>query len=59
MARLHTILADCQFCQMKGLICHCCGDSALNPTIYPNLVTFDGRKGDTWYYAEIGVFGQP
>jgi hypothetical protein len=38
---------------------NCCSGSSLNPTIYPNLVTFFGRKGDTWYYAEIGVFGQP
>ena len=38
---------------------NCCSASSLNPTIYPNLVTYYGRKGDTWYYAEIGVFGQP
>ena len=38
---------------------NCCSASSLNPTIYPNLVTFFGRKGETWYYAEIGVFGQP
>jgi hypothetical protein len=37
----------------------CCSASSLNPRIYPNLVTYYGRKGDTWYYAEIGVFDQP
>jgi hypothetical protein len=35
---------------------NCCSASTLNPTIYPNLVTYFGRRGDTWYYAEIGVF---
>jgi hypothetical protein len=35
---------------------NCCSASSLNPTIYPSLVTYFGRKGDTWYYAEIGVF---
>jgi len=38
---------------------NCCSAATLNPRIYPNLVTFFGRKGDTWYYAEIGVFSQP
>jgi hypothetical protein len=38
---------------------NCCGESSLNPKIYPNLVTFLGRKGDAWYYTEIGVFSQP
>jgi len=38
---------------------NCCSAATLNPRIYPNLVTFFGRKGDTWYYGEIGVFGQP
>ncbi len=38
---------------------NCCGESSLNPKIYPNLVAFFGRKGQAWYYTEIGVFGQP
>ncbi len=38
---------------------NCCGESSLNPKIYPNLVTLFGRKGQDWYYTEIGVFGQP
>jgi hypothetical protein len=38
---------------------NCCGESSLNPKIYPNLVAFLGRKGEAWFYAEIGVFGQP
>jgi len=38
---------------------NCCSASTLNPKIYPNLVTYLGRRGDTWYYAEIGVFGWP
>lgn len=37
---------------------NCCSAASLNPRSYPNLVTFFGRKGDTWYYDEIGVFGQ-
>ncbi len=37
----------------------CCSAAALNPLMYQNMVTFFARKGETWYYAEIGVFGQP
>jgi hypothetical protein len=38
---------------------NCCSASALNPRSHPNLVTYYGRKGEAWYYGEIGVFGQP
>jgi len=38
---------------------NCCSAATLNPRIYLSLVTFLGRKGDTWYYGEIGVFSQP
>lgn len=38
---------------------NCCSAATLNPRRYPNLVTFYGRKGETWYYGEIGVFAQP
>ena len=37
----------------------CCSASSLNPWIYKNMVDFFGRKGETWYFAEIGVFDQP
>lgn len=37
----------------------CCSAATLNPSIFQNMVAFFGRKGETWYYAEIGVFGQP
>jgi hypothetical protein len=33
----------------------CCSAGAFNPEAHPNLVTFYGRKGDTWYYGEIAV----
>jgi len=36
----------------------CCSASSLNPLTTPNMVAFFARKGDTWYYVEIGVFGQ-
>jgi hypothetical protein len=38
---------------------NCCSASSLNPRAHPNLVTFYGRRGDTWSYGEIGVFDQP
>jgi hypothetical protein len=37
----------------------CCSAATLNPFMFQNMVTFFARKGETWYYAEIGVFGQP
>jgi len=37
----------------------CCSAASLNPLIFQNMVAFFAREGDTWYYAEIGVFDQP
>jgi hypothetical protein len=37
----------------------CCSGATLNPSIFQNMVAFFARKDETWYYAEIGVFGQP
>ena len=37
----------------------CCSGATLNPSMFQNMVAFFARKGETWYYAEIGVFGQP
>jgi hypothetical protein len=36
----------------------CCSAAALNPRVAQNMVAFFARKGSTWYYVEIGVFGQ-
>jgi hypothetical protein len=36
----------------------CCSAASLNPLTTPNMVAFFARKGSTWYYVEIGVFGQ-
>jgi hypothetical protein len=36
----------------------CCSAATLNPRVYQNMVAFFARKGDTWYYVEIGVFDQ-
>ncbi|MBI4732016.1 MAG: hypothetical protein HY781_07815 [Chloroflexi bacterium] len=38
---------------------NCCGYATLNPSMFQNMVAFFVRKGETWYYAEIGVFSQP
>ncbi len=37
----------------------CCSAATLNPYVFQNMVTFFARKGETWYYGEIGVFDQP
>jgi hypothetical protein len=36
----------------------CCSAATLNPRVAQNMVAFFARKGSTWYYVEIGVFGQ-
>jgi hypothetical protein len=35
----------------------CCSAATLNPRVAQNMVAFFARKGSTWYYVEIGVFG--
>ena len=35
----------------------CCSAATLNPHMSQNMVAFFAQRGDTWYYAEIGVFG--
>jgi hypothetical protein len=35
----------------------CCNAATLNPRVAQNMVAFFARKGSTWYYVEIGVFG--
>jgi hypothetical protein len=37
----------------------CCSGATLNPRVAQNMVAYFARKGNTWYYVEIGVFGQP
>jgi hypothetical protein len=37
----------------------CCSAATLNPSMFQNMVAFFAREGEMWYYAEIGVFGQP
>ena len=37
----------------------CCSAGALNPMMYQNRITFFARRGEVWYYAEIGVFEKP
>ncbi len=37
----------------------CCSAATLNPKVAQNMVAFFARKGSTWYYIEIGVFGSP
>lgn len=37
----------------------CCSAATLNPSMFQNMVAFFARKGETWYYAEIGVFNLP
>ncbi len=34
----------------------CCSAATLNPQTYRNMVAFYARKGEAWYYVEIGVF---
>jgi hypothetical protein len=36
----------------------CCSAATLNPRVSQNMVSFFARKDNTWYYVEIGVFGQ-
>jgi hypothetical protein len=38
---------------------NCCSAATLNPAMVQNMIAFFTRKGETWYYAEIGVFNQP
>ena len=35
----------------------CCSASVLNPLHAYNMTAFFARRGGTWYYVEIGVFG--
>lgn len=34
----------------------CCSPAELNPRQFQNMVSFFARKGETWYYMEIGVY---
>lgn len=34
----------------------CCSSAELNPWQSQNMVSFFARKGETWYYVEIGVY---
>jgi len=34
----------------------CCSGAEMNPAGGPNWVSFLGRRGDTWYYTEIGSY---
>lgn len=34
----------------------CCSAAEVNPRAAQNMVAFFARKGDVWYYVEIGVF---
>ncbi len=34
----------------------CCSAAAMNPTAAPNWVGFFGRRGEDWFYTEIGIF---
>jgi hypothetical protein len=34
----------------------CCSLAELNPRQFQNMVSFFARKGETWYYVEIGVY---
>ena len=36
----------------------CCSASVLNPQHAENMVAFFGRRDRTWYYVEIGAYGQ-
>jgi hypothetical protein len=36
----------------------CCSAAMLNPHVSQNMVAFFARKDSTWYYVEVGVFGQ-
>ena len=35
----------------------CCSSATLNPHMSKDMVAFFARRGEVWYYAEIGVFG--
>lgn len=34
----------------------CCSSAVLNPVAAPNWVGFFGRRGDIWYYTEVGSY---
>ncbi len=36
----------------------CCSAAQLNPISAPNWVGFFGRRGDVWYYTEVGSYNQ-
>jgi hypothetical protein len=36
----------------------CCSASVLNPLHAEDMLTFFARRGGTWFYVEIGVFGR-
>ncbi len=36
----------------------CCSAGALNPRIARNMIAFFARRGDRWYYVEIGAFDE-
>jgi hypothetical protein len=36
----------------------CCSAATLNPRVSQNMVAFFAYKDTTWYYVEIGVYGQ-
>ncbi len=35
---------------------NCCSPAELNPRQSQNMVSFFARRGETWYYVEIGVY---
>ncbi len=35
----------------------CCSNAMLNPIVRTNMVSFFARRGQTWYYVEIGAYG--
>jgi hypothetical protein len=37
---------------------YCCSAATLDPKVAQNMVAIFARKGSTWDYVEIGVFGQ-
>jgi hypothetical protein len=36
----------------------CCSAGALNPRIAPTMIAFFARRGNGWYYVEIGAFDE-
>jgi hypothetical protein len=38
---------------------NCCGNATLNPQMFKDMVAFFARRGETWYYTEIGLFALP